>query len=104
AVAVGSPQALEERVPREDLAGMLREHEQQVEFAGGEGHGFALHADLMRLRVDDEAAEVHHVALCGSGSLIATEDGLDAGDDLGRGGGFYDVVVATEAEAPELVA
>ena len=34
---------------------------------------------------------------------VAAEDGLDAGDDLGRCGRLDDVVVGAEAEAADLV-
>ena len=104
AVAVFSPEAFVELVAGEDLAGVLGEEVEQLEFAGGEGHGGAVDPDLVGADVDGEAAEVEGGRGCLLAAAGAAEDGFDAGDDFAGGGGLDDLFIGAETETSDFVA
>src|SRR5690606_14218241 len=102
-VAELAPEPLEELLAGEDLAWVLGEELEQIELACSQLHRLAIDADLVRLHVDHEPAEVEDGAGCWLAAPVAAEDCLDAGDDFAGRGGLDDEIVGAESQTADLV-
>src|SRR4051794_21237328 len=91
----GAPHLLEEHLAGEDLPGLARQRDEQVELERRQGQRLAVALDGVAGHVDLEVADRQ---LLGRGLVAAAQPGADAGDELLRLEGLDDVVVGTGLE------
>ena len=95
-----APDRGEKNAVSEDLAGVAREEQEQVEFFGGEVHGAAGDADGVRGGIDDKIADLDGAVAGALGS--AAEMSTDAGKEFLDVEGLGDVVVGSGIEGFDL--
>jgi hypothetical protein len=95
-------QRIHDLVAREDAAGALRKHDEQVELVPGQVAELAVEAGDAGAEVDLEAAEAKHVVVGGL-RRGAAQQRLDPGQQLARLEGLADVVVGAELEADDAI-
>ena len=64
-----APDAVEQLVARDDDAGVLEQVREQVELLAGQLDGLARDADLARLRVEGDVADLEQLGAARSGSV-----------------------------------
>src|SRR5271156_6077561 len=92
------PDVFEQHRARDDLAGVLHQILEQPEFARLQRDLFAGPRDLVRQTVEREFADAVDRVLRRA-LRAATRQRLDAGEQLGEGVGFGEIVVAARAQA-----
>ena len=96
-----APYCIEEVVTAEDASGVTGEVIQEAKLGGGGGCQFATDLQLHSIGVDDDFFEADNGRR--GGSLEATQDGLDAGDQFAGSEWLGDVVVGSEFEAQDAI-
>lgn len=96
-----TPDGVEEVVSAEDSAGMADQIVEEAELGSGGGDKLSVDTELHGAGVDLDIFKLDDGR--SGGTLEATEDGFDAGDEFAGGEGLGDVVVSTEFESLDAV-
>ena len=96
-VEVPVPHVLVDPLAREDLAGMAEEERQQRQFLGGEVERPAGSLGALRDQVDADVAVAEDQARW---PLATTDQGADAGQQLGEREGLAKIIIGPAVEAP----
>ena len=81
---------------------MSNEDAQEVQLAGGEGHGLAALGEPVGARVEPKVAELRHLGIAASAGS-APHDGAHPGQQFARIEGLAHVVVGAHFEADDAV-
>ncbi|MMZ64376.1 hypothetical protein D1872_267010 [compost metagenome] len=94
ALVLITPDLLKQSQTRENLARMTGKEIQQLKFAWGQNHLFAIQLHAAQERIQRQAVRINlPVGLCLPHRLLATKQRFNAGNQLLHGKGFSEIVI-----------
>src|SRR4051794_18803229 len=103
AVEREAPHLLHELIAREDLAGVAREEEQEIELALRERDLLAGDQHAASGGIDVELTDAQRRLGAAGFRFVAPQDGVDAGNELGGREGLDHVVIGAEPQAVDAI-